>query len=86
MWRNVASVRATFFRMTQILSRDVAAAVRAELARKQIPQTRLAEALNLSPATVSRRMSGQAPFELDELPVVAGLLGVAVSDLVKDAA
>lgn len=74
------------FHMTQNLSRDVAAVVRAELARKQIPQSRLAEALGLSAATVSRRMGGTAPFELDELPVVAGLLGVTVIDLVKDAA
>ena len=72
--------------MTQTLSRDVAAAVRAELARKQIPQIQLAEALALSPATVSRRMNGLAPFELDELPVVAGVLGVTILDLIKEAA
>jgi len=73
-------------RMTQTLSRDVAAVVRAELARKQIPQSRLAEVLGLSPATISRRMGGTAPFELDELPIVAGLLGLSLTDLVKDAA
>lgn len=72
--------------MTQILSRDVAAVIRAELARKQIPQTRLAEVLGLSNATVSRRVSGQAPFELDELPLVAQLLDMPVAALIGDAA
>lgn len=76
----------TTLHVTQTLSQQVAEAVRVEIARKRIPQGTLAEALKLSQATVSRRLSGRAPFELDEIPVVAGLLGLRVEDLVKDAA
>lgn len=68
------------------MSQQVAEAVRVELARRRIPQTALADALRLSQATVSRRLTGRAPFELDEIPVVAQLLGVSVGDLIKDAA
>ena len=60
--------------------------VRVELARKRIPQGALAEALQLSQATVSRRLSGVAPFELDEIPVVAQVLGVSVADLLNEVA
>jgi predicted transcriptional regulator len=72
--------------MTQNLSRDVAAVIRAEMARERIPQTRLADALDLSNAAVSRRLSGQTAFELDELPVVAQLLGVDVNTLISGGA
>lgn len=71
---------------TSRMSQQVAEAVRVELARRRIPQTALADALRLSQATVSRRLTGRAPFELDEIPVVAQLLGVSVGDLIKDAA
>lgn len=72
--------------MTHSLSRLVAETVRVEIARKRIPQTALAEALNLSQASVSRRLSGTAPFELDEIPVVAQVLGVSVASLLEDTA
>lgn len=72
--------------MTQTLSTQVAAAVRAEAARKRIGQEAIASALGLSQASVSRRLRGVAPFELDEIPVVARVLGVAVTDLIQETA
>lgn len=72
--------------MTQTLSTQVAAAVRAEAARKRIGQDAIASALGLSQASVSRRLRGVAPFELDEIPVVADLLGVSVSQILAESA
>lgn len=72
--------------MTQTLSERVAAAVRAEVARRKISQGRIASVLDTSQATVSRRLAGTTPFDLDELEQVAGLLGLSVADLLKDAA
>lgn len=78
--------RGTSFGMTQNFSTGVAAAIRAEAARKRIGQDALAEALGLSQASISRRMRGATPFELDEIPVVARVLGVPVTSLLQDAA
>jgi transcriptional regulator with XRE-family HTH domain len=70
-------------RMEQTLSGLVAANVRAELARMKIGQSALADRLALSQATVSRRLSGESAFELDELPGVADVLGVPVLALMS---
>jgi transcriptional regulator with XRE-family HTH domain len=35
---------------------------------------------------LSRRLSGQTPFTIDELAKVAGALGVTLADLIVDAA
>jgi transcriptional regulator with XRE-family HTH domain len=60
----------------------VASTIRAELARRRIPQTLVAERLNLSQATVSRRLTGEYPFDVDELEVIAELLGMTPSELI----
>lgn len=60
----------------------VASTIRAELARRRIPQTVVAEKLNLSQATVSRRLAGEYPFDVAELSVLAEMLGMTASDLV----
>jgi len=69
-------------RMTQTLSGEVAANIRAELARQKVSQTQVAERLGLSQAAVSRRLSGALPFELDEIAAVADLLNVRARDLI----
>lgn len=61
-----------------------AANVRAEMARRGIRQTLLAEHLGLSQAAVSRRVNGQTPFDVDELIKVAALLGVPAAALLGD--
>lgn len=50
--------------------------IRAELARQRRRQAHLAEALGLSPATVSRRLSGEHPLTIDELYAAASWLGI----------
>ena len=72
--------------MTQPLSGQVAANIRAELARQRRTQSELVMSLGLSPSAVSRRLSGQQPFEIDEVDAVARLLGVSVADLIGQAA
>ena len=63
-----------------------AANVRAEMARKRITQTKLADSLGCSQGAISRRLLGRVPFDLNELERVAGQLGVKITDLIVDAA
>lgn len=72
--------------MTQNLSVTVASNIRAEVARRRINQTDLADLLGLSQAAVSRRLAGITPMRLDEIAVIADLLDCPVSHLVTDAA
>ena len=60
----------------------VAANIRAELARKGISQADLAATLHKSQPTVSRRLLGRVPFSVDELDIIAGVLGVPMAELV----
>lgn len=63
----------------------VAATVRAELARRRIQQTEVAARLGIVQASVSRRLTGDTPWDINELAEVADLIGVRVADLVADA-
>lgn len=69
--------------MTQpnTLADTVAAEVRAQLARRQLPGSALAAAVGKSEMYVSRRLRGDIPFDLIDLEQVAQFLGVAVADL-----
>lgn len=60
----------------------VAANVRAEMARAGISQARVAEALHTSQQSVSQKRSGRTPFSLNDLEVVAPLLGLTVAELI----
>jgi len=64
-----------------VYGRKVAAEIRAEAARKRITGARLAEALDVSGASMSRRMNGHSPISIDELAEIAALLDVPLSDL-----
>lgn len=66
----------------------VAASVRAEMARRDVTQARLAEALGMTQPAISRRVSGQLPFDVDELHRIARFLDIPVSALIpkEDAA
>ena len=59
----------------------VASSVRAEMARRKITQTELAESLGMTQPAISRRMSGAVPFDTEELGQIADLLGVPMSVL-----
>lgn len=57
----------------------VAAEVRAEVARKQISQDKLAERVGCSRQSLNRRLTGAIPFDVAELAVIADALGVPVT-------
>jgi predicted transcriptional regulator len=55
--------------------------IAAELGRRDVTQSRAAEALGLSQTAFSSRMSGRAEFKISELVRLASYLGVPVSVL-----
>jgi transcriptional regulator with XRE-family HTH domain len=59
----------------------VAANVRAEAARLGLRQADLAGSLGVSQETLSRRLTGRVPFDVDELVDVAAALGVDPREL-----
>lgn len=67
--------------MTQSPITDVAANVRAEVARRRIRQAAIAEHMGLDQRAVSRRLLGQVEFSVGELQSLADLLGVPVATL-----
>jgi hypothetical protein len=62
-------------------SQQVAAEVRAVMARNQVSVGDVADALGLYRGTVRKRLSGDDAFDIDELAVVAAALGVSVHNL-----
>lgn len=65
--------------------RQVGDEIRAWAGRRDIPQTQLAEALGVHPATLNRKLKGTAPMGLDEISIMCDRLGVPVSQLMKEA-
>jgi transcriptional regulator with XRE-family HTH domain len=61
---------------------DVAANVRAELARHRITQTEVAERLGVSRQNVAQRLNGTVDFRVGELISIASMLGISIADLV----
>lgn len=72
--------------MTQTFTAQVAANVRAELARRGLSQVDIAATLGVSQAAVSRRLSGSVPLDVNEVAAIADLLGITPSQLVSAAA
>ena len=72
--------------MTQTITEQVAANVRVELARRRLGQVAVARTLGLSQAAVSRRLNGSVPLDVNELALIADLLGLTASDLLPAAA
>ena len=62
----------------------IASNVRAQLGRKQRSGANVAKSLQKSQAWMQRRLSGQVPFDVAELEMVAAELGVPLSDLISD--
>lgn len=62
--------------MTRTHAAVVGSNVRAEMARKNISQTTLAQALDLSQAQVSKRLRGEIAFNVNELHAAAEFLGI----------
>lgn len=65
---------------------ELAAHLRAEFARRKIPNTQIAERLGITQTAVSRRMLGQTPIDVPELYELADLLGMPVADLLPERA
>ncbi len=59
---------------------SVAAEVRAELARQRMSGRRAAAALGWTPPYLSRRLSGDVPFDIADLTALARLLDVPASN------
>jgi len=58
---------------------EVGEIVRLEMWRQRMPQQRLAEALGVDPAAVSRRLRGEIAWKLSDLNITAKLLGLNVT-------
>lgn len=63
---------------------SVADNVRAELARRRVRQVDLADILGISRTAAHRRLTGQIPFDVDQLRTVADHLGVSASELLGE--
>jgi transcriptional regulator with XRE-family HTH domain len=63
---------------------DVAANVRAELARARITQSRLAEVAPFSQSSLSRSLAGLRSFTVAELTWIAHYLDVPVASLLGE--
>lgn len=62
---------------------QIAAEVRAELARQNKPQSFVAEALDLDAGSVSLRLAGKRAFRADELATIAKALGVPATQFME---
>lgn len=60
------------------VARTIGSTVRAELARHGKTQGDLGSCLNLTAQTVGKRLSGESPFDVVELAMVAKWLGIDV--------
>lgn len=65
--------------MSETITASVAAEVRAEMARQNVPQREVGRVLGLSQTGAWRRLSGETPFDVAELAKVAELLGVPMT-------
>lgn len=68
------------------LNQTVAANVRAEMARRHHSQNSLAVLIGMRQQALSRRLSGQTAFTIDEIAAIAAILNVRITDLVGEAA
>jgi transcriptional regulator with XRE-family HTH domain len=71
---------------TSLPAASVANEVRAAMSRRRMSQMQLAEALGRSQAFVSRRLTGEIAFDINELATIAEALDVPITALLGDAA
>lgn len=65
--------------MGEDFTKRVAAEVRAEMARQKVSQETLCTRIGMSQSTLSRRITGEYPFDTSELARIAAALGVPVA-------
>lgn len=61
-----------------VLSANVAAAVRAEIARRQMRSSELGGVIGLGRNAAYGRLRGETPFDMEELAAIAKWLGIDV--------
>jgi transcriptional regulator with XRE-family HTH domain len=77
-------VRTVLFVSTaQTPAEIVAANVRAEMARTRTKQSDVAKAIGVGQPNVSRRLSGEVPFDVNQLAQLSALLGVSMARLLE---
>jgi transcriptional regulator with XRE-family HTH domain len=64
---------------------QVAAELRAEMARQRKTGVGLASLLKCSQQSASRRLNGEVPIDFDELAKIADWLGISAPDLIARA-
>ncbi|MBF0807110.1 XRE family transcriptional regulator [Rothia nasimurium] len=69
-----------------ITSRHVLAReIKSALARAEMPQSKLADALSISSGSLSDKMKGRVAFSFDDLLTIAGTLGLSLDELLGEA-
>jgi transcriptional regulator with XRE-family HTH domain len=66
--------------MNHMTVQAIAAEARATIARQNVPQARVAEALGLTRSQFSRRINGHIEFSASEIATMADFLGVPVGE------
>lgn len=69
---------------TTEIREQIAAEVRAELARQRLTQRQVAQILDMKQPAVQLRLAGTRPFRAEELVKLAGALSVPVSRFVPE--
>lgn len=65
--------------MSQTLADFVAAQIRAEMARRQLPKAHLARLLDVDETWIGRRMRGKSAITMDDLERIATALEMPLS-------
>lgn len=60
----------------------VAGEVRAAAARQRVSEASIARHLGMSQSKLSRRWTGQLPFDIEELAAIAAYLDIPMTDLI----
>lgn len=68
------------------LREHVAEEIRVLLARRKMSATQLARLTGLKQSSLSRRMTGETAFDMDDLELIADALGITVTDLMPQQA
>jgi cytochrome c556 len=68
------------------LAGRVAGEVRAEMARQNVRGTWMAKQMGMTQSAWSRRVTGDLPFDVDQLDRVAGLLDVPITRFISASA
>lgn len=66
------------------MSQTAIGEIRAHLARQRRSAQSLALELGWTQRYLSRRLTGQVPFSVDDIDAIAGALGVSVSSLLEE--